>query len=165
MNLSDLVLENKKKEQIHLDLFHEVLKRCHELIKQKNKSGCKHIVYDIPLLMWGKPKYNVIAMRNYLLDHLHENGFFVEVVGNGRSLYICWDETMLDLEKFYQNKAKIDRQYSMNRVLPSLPATVDQSTMMFRQQKQRELKEEREKRFNLQRRRFTGLDQKVRSSA
>lgn len=155
MDLSDLVRENKKHEQAQLDLFKEELKKCHALIRRKNKDGFRFTTYDVPTMIWGKPNFDVATMRNYILVHLHENGFYVELRPNGRSLYICWHESVLDLDKFYRHKTQVEREYRQNNY--GLPHTVNRNTMEFRQEKQRELQEQRNQRFNLQKQRFAHL--------
>lgn len=157
MDLSELVLENKKKEKTELDLFREVLRNCHENIRQKNKIGYKHSIYDIPPLLWGKPKYDADAMRNYLVDHLTNNGFYVRVQSR-RSIYICWDEKFLDLEKFYQHKKQIENEYDSMTLPTGFPVNIDRSTMEFRQHRQREIQMAREQRFAAKNNRYAHLN-------
>jgi hypothetical protein len=145
INLEDLVKVNRKKEQNMLNLFKEILHKCHELIKNKNSIGYKHLIYDIPLLIFGKPKYDIIVLRNYLVHHLSNNGFYVEILGNGRSIYVNWDEKYIDLEKFYQTKKIYDDCNSRLLNGTAGPDNIDRRTMIFRQQQQR--KQEREQRF------------------
>lgn len=156
MDLSDLVRDNKRHEQAQLDLFKEILKKCHNIIKRKNNEGFRHAIYDIPPIMWGKPKYDICALRNYLLMHLHENGLYVDMLPNGRSIYICWDEKVLDLDKFYKHKARIEHEY--NQHMLGQNHTVSRDTMEFRQKKQRELQEQRNRRLQLQKSRFMHLE-------
>jgi len=160
MDLSDLVRENKKHEQSQLDLFKEVLKKSHGLIKRKNKDGFRQTTYEIPTIMWGKPKYDIVALRNYMMHHLHENGFYVDLLPNGRSIYICWDERYLDLDKFYRHKTQVEREYKQKMVAGCYPEGVNQDTMNFRQQKQREIQQQRDQRFKLQKDRFSHLHQR-----
>jgi hypothetical protein len=157
MDLSELVLEDKKKEKTELDLYRQILKSCHNMIRLKNKIGYKQIIYDIPPLLWGKPKYDIDILRNYLVDHLIENGFYV-VVRDRHTIYICWDEKFLDLDKFYRNKSRIEDDYQQTMVPSAFPTNVDRNTMEFRQQKQRELQLEREKRFAFQKNRFNKIN-------
>jgi len=158
MDLSELVRENKKKEQNYLNYFKKKLKTVHILIKRKNKDGIKYMIYDIPLLEWGVPLFEIAALRNYLFIHLQNNGFYVQVIENGKSLCICWDENVLDLEKFYIGKAEIEKDYRQTIVSNALPEKINRNTMEFRQKKQQEIKEERQKRLKSRQHRFDNLE-------
>lgn len=155
LDLTEIIRDNKKQENKRLDLFATVLKRCHELIKRKNTMGLKEMVYQIPVFIMGQFRYDVIALRNYIYDHLLDNGLKVEIRDDQLSLYISWDEKDINLKKFMNRKAQLDtanRQMVLDA--PGAPEYISENTMFFRQQKQKELEQLRQQRFEFQSKRF-----------
>ena len=155
LDLTEIIRDNKKQENKRLDLFASVLKRCHELIKRKNKMSIKQMTYQIPIFIMGQFRYDVIALRNYIYDHLRENGLKVQIRDDQLSLYISWDEKDINIKKFMHRKAQLDlTQRQMVLDAPGVPQHVSEDTMFFRQNKQLELQRARQQRFEYQRSRF-----------
>lgn len=137
LDLSELVLENKKKEKYKLDMFLEVLSKCHTTIKRKNKVGQKHMEYIVPTFIPGKPCFDKDALRTYLVKNLKSNGLYVRELNHSK-LFISWDETLLDLKQFEQSKEEFLRKYNEDMVTDDHGIIeVTPRLMAMRQKKQR----------------------------
>ena len=159
LDIEELIVETKKKERMRLDLFKEQLARCHRLIREKNKARIKGMRFTLPLFVMGKPVFDVNVLRNYVCHHLRENGFLVKELDT-KTLFISWDESDLDLQRFQQTKEKFKKEFNEvymvdnggggNFEVPNVSFT----TMQQRQQAQQQQKAQREARLAMQRDRF-----------
>lgn len=163
LDLEELIGENKKKETVRIALFKEILHKIHSHIREKNRNRIKCMHYTVPMFIPGKPMFDHAVLLNYLMHHLTENGFLVRLV-NQRTLYLSWDETDLNLEKFRQKKAELSHEVD-EMYLESNGGggnyehqRVTFQTMQDRQAKQRQIREEREQRLSYQKARFQDED-------
>ena len=113
--------------------------------------------YTIPAFVLGKPKFNVDVLRNYLVWHLRDNGLRVDILDRYH-LYISWKETDIDLERYMNRRTLIEHRSNLLEG-PSQPAITsdvrDRFQMMkFRQERQRQIQEERQGRFDHQKTRL-----------
>lgn len=159
LDIEELIVENKKHERLRLELFKTILHRCHMLIREKNRKRIKCMNYVLPFFIAGKPRFDLNVLRNYVVHHLEENGFLVRVV-DMRTVYVSWDETDINLEKFRQKKAELYKEIDDMYLVPNggggnySPPTVSFDTMAHRQQVQKDIKNAREQRFQAQAVRF-----------
>lgn len=156
LDLEEIVKENKRQESIRINIFKEILNNCFVLIRNKNKLRLREMHYNIPLFIMGKPLYDATALRNYLVHHLTDNGLKVVVMDDWKTLYISWKETDIDLDKFRSRKTVIDNKHRNTYMLGNacdMPSDFT-NTMKFRQAKQREIQNNRERRFEYQSSRF-----------
>lgn len=151
LDLTELIRENKKRENVRLELFREILKKCHATIKNKNKTRVTCMYYEIPQFVPGYPTFDINALRDYLVYHLRQNGLKVIIQRDLRTIYISWSEIDLDLETYYYNQTMREHQ---TQNTTGAPGAISIETMKFRQKRQQELKEERERRFEYQQSRF-----------
>lgn len=103
LDLGELALQNKKQEGWKVDIFDDVLKRVHELIKGYNKVRIREMRYKVPHMLMGKPRYEVDKLREYLIRHLTDNGLLVETLDRNL-LYISWKEEDINIEKYLNRK-------------------------------------------------------------
>jgi hypothetical protein len=161
LDVDELVSENKRQEGNRLNVFETILVRCHDLIKRHNKDRIREMKYTITPFVYGKPRYDVDVLRQYLIHHLKDNG--LKVVELDRyHLYISWKETDINLSKYCQRKTLIDNRNNDMYMVEGIskPINPDRLRMMqFRQEKQKELQEERKKRFDFQKTRMPPLPQ------
>jgi hypothetical protein len=155
LDIDEIVSENKKQEHTRLGLFESMLLRCHSLIKRHNKERIREMEYTIPAFVYGKPKYDIDVLRNYLVHHLKDNGLRVDVLDRYH-LYISWKETDIDLARYIHRKTLIANRnrsiYMVDDTEAALPPSKVEM-MKFRQDRQRELQRDREGRFAMQRQR------------
>ena len=165
LDIHELVQENKRQESSRLTVFEETLKRCHSLIKRYNKDRIRDMTYRIPAWIHGMPKYDMDILRDYLVHHLRDNGLKVDVLSRDQ-LYVSWKETDIDLAKYMHRKTIIDNRRSSLYNIDQCPTSVGppmgrkgkidelsrqrMDMMKFRQNKQREMQQEREARLRLQ---------------
>jgi hypothetical protein len=153
LDVDDLVQENKRQENNRLDVFENLLVQCHNLIKRHNKNRIREMEYTIPAFVLGKPKYNIDILRNYLVHHLRDNGLKVTIL-SPYHIYISWKEEDIDLSKFVHRKTLIDNRTSSLYMIDQVShPRIDRSRiemLKFRQEKQRQLQEERQQRFMFQ---------------
>lgn len=163
LDIDDLIGENKRQENNRLSLFEGMLVQCHKLIKKKNKERVREMIYTIPSFVFGKPKYNVDVLRNYLVSHLRDNGLRVDIQDRYH-IYISWKETDINLEKYMHRRTMIENRHSSIYMLDRGPnngplaingQTRDRFEMMkYRQERQRQIQGERQNRFSQQKHRL-----------
>jgi hypothetical protein len=159
LDVNELVSQNKKQEGNRLNLFESILVQCHALIKRHNKDRIREMRYTLQPWVYGKPKFDVDVLRKYLIHHLKDNG--LKVIELDRyHLYISWKETDIDLSKYVQRKLQIDNRDMNLYMLEGVSTPLNPSRiqmMKFRQEKQRQLQEERKQRFEVQKERMPPL--------
>ena len=173
LDIDDLIGENKRQENNRLSVFEGILSQCHKLIQKGNKERIREMTYTIPGFVFGKPKYNVDVLRNYLVYHLRDNGLRVDVLDRYH-IYISWKETDINLERYMNRKTLIDNRHSSIYMLERgpragpdlgslgegmLPASNNDTRnrfqmLKFRQERQKEIQQERQQRYDLQKQRL-----------
>jgi hypothetical protein len=150
LDVETLVQENKRQENNRLSLFESILVQCHNLITRHNKNRIREMEYTLPSFVLGKPKFNIDVLRNYLVHHLQDNGLKVEML-SPHHIYISWREEDINLSKYMHRKTLIDNRnsslYQVNDVAHPLMDRSRLEMLKFRQEKQRQLQEERQERF------------------
>lgn len=166
LDIQSLVDERRKQENTRLKAFNTILQQCFSQIKRYNKDKIYELDFKIPMFLMGIPRYDVSALKNYLVHHLTENGLKVIVLADGYTLYVSWKETDINLEQYLKKKQSIATSIfnvDGTPITTEDTATVSPLTMRFRQVKQQQIMEERENRFNTQRDRFTAPQQQPRN--
>lgn len=156
LDIDELVSETKRQESNRLDLFESVLVQCHDLIKRHHKDRIREVHYRIPPWIIGKPRYDVDILRRYLVSHLRDNGLRVDVVDR-YTIYISWKETDIDLARYVKRKTRISKHHSDLYMADTVAKPINPERiklMKFRQERQKQLKEERQHRFELQKQRM-----------
>lgn len=162
LDIDELIGENKRQEGNRISVFEGILSQCIKLIKKKNRERVREMYYSIPAFVFGKPKYNIDTLRNYLVYNLRDNGLRVDIL-DPFSLYVSWKETDIDLERYIKRKTQMETQHSDIYMLDRGPnhGTIKRDNqdryrmMKFRQNRQLELQQQRQERFNLQRDRLS----------
>lgn len=169
LDIDEMITENKKQESNRLGIFESLLSQCHSLIKRNNKDRIREMYYTIPTFVYGKPKYDVDILRNYLIHHLLDNGLYVKIVDR-LHLYISWKEADINLSKYMHRKTLINNRHSSMYMIEEGPGGSNMGMSMgmgdrrrkekermemlrFRQERQRQLQDERQDRFNFQKKR------------
>lgn len=152
LDIHELVQNNKKRETIQLSIFAEILKSCHNSIRNHNREhkDRKEITYEIPQYLFGKPRFDAEVLRNYLIHHLQDNGLKV-ILTAPWTLYISWRDTDIDIDKYMARKNRIDG--TLHELAPNLglaPLKKDPFVDAFkmRQERQKELQQQRDERLS-----------------
>lgn len=158
LDVQALVDERRKHENGKLNIFKKVLQQCYAQIKRYNKDKIYEMDFKIPVFIIGAPIYDVQALKNYIIYHLTDNGLKVILLADGLTVYISWKETDIDIEKYLKKKKTVSVSLFNVDGMPvttNVTSTVSPLTMKFRQEKQKQLQEERANRFNVQTNRFS----------
>ena len=180
LDIDELISENKRQENNRLSLFESILVQCHALIKRNNKDRIREMTYKIPAFVYGKPKFDIDVLRNYLIHHLRDNGLRVDIIDRYH-IYVSWKETDIDLSRYMQRKTVIKSRNDSSRMLDNgtgpLSSPNDRFELMkfrqnqqrllnnsqqpsrfemlqMRQKKQQQMKKNRADRFKLQQQQF-----------
>lgn len=167
LDIDDIITENKRQENNRLSLFASMLTQCHNLIKKNNKERIREMTYTIPGFVFGKPKYNVDVLRNFIVWHLKDNGLRVEILDR-HHIYISWKETDINLEKYMNRRTVIKNSHSSiymlnrgpNNGLSGVQPMINRETrnrfemMKYRQDRQKQIQGERQDRFDQQKQRL-----------
>lgn len=167
LDIDELIGENKRQEGNRLGIFEGILVHCHKLIQRRNRERIREMTYTIPALVPGKPKYNIDILRNYIVWHLMDNGLKVMVLDRYH-IYISWKETDINLERYMNRRTLIENQnkslYMIDRgpgaeagaMQPAINRNMRNrfEMMKYRQERQKQIQQERQQRFDLQKQRL-----------
>ena len=108
LNIKELYSTINEKTLKRMELYDDVLKKCHSRIKYNSNLERTYCFFQIPEFIIGVPLYNVSDLRNYLINSLKKNGFTILYV-EPNWLFINWDfTTMKPPKKEKKNKPKKD---------------------------------------------------------
>lgn len=91
MNINELVDNKTKLIQRKLNIYDEILKKCHhriKLVSKQNPMMC-YCLYIIPKFIYGVPLFKLDECIKYLFEKLTENGFKVNYT-HPNLLIISW---------------------------------------------------------------------------
>lgn len=105
INIDELHNINKKRLKNRLNIYDDVLKKCHQKIKKtaKTPKGSTFCFYIIPNYIFGIPLYDINACIIYCVEHLTKNGFYVSYT-HPNLLFISWFQRTNSIE--YKKKKK-----------------------------------------------------------
>lgn len=93
LDIYSLTQERDKKIQNRLNLFDEILKKCHKKIKQAADSMNAKCVFVIPEYVIGMPLYNSEMCKVFLVNTLREEKFDVKFFFPN-ILFISWEKVL-----------------------------------------------------------------------
>lgn len=73
-----------------LQLYDNILKKCHSRILFNSKNKRTYCFYQIPEFMIGVPLYDVIKLKKYIINSLKSNGFELLYI-DPNWLFITWN--------------------------------------------------------------------------
>lgn len=89
MNVKDLCGDSLKQYkndiQIYKTLIHEVSTK----IKERHKTGKFNMLYRVPRIVFGNPRYNASHASYYIMKELMKGGFVV-LPNENDNIYIDW---------------------------------------------------------------------------
>ena len=89
INIFDLARTRDSREQARTAVYKEVLALIHRRIRYISKKGEVQCLYQLPEIIPGLPKYDLVPCLAYLIKKLRENGFIVRFTAPSL-LYISW---------------------------------------------------------------------------
>ena len=75
-----------------MELYDSILKKCHHRILYNSRIERTYCFFQIPEFIIGVPIYNVIELRNYMMNSLKKNGFKLLYI-EPNWLFIYWNKT------------------------------------------------------------------------
>lgn len=117
LNISDLTETHKKKNQIKVEIYEQLLCKCHRRIKYSAGQNHTYCYYTVPQYQIGLPVYNMRACILFIYLKLQKNGFYVKFY-QPSTFYISWEK--------YVNNVETIKYY--DKLLPSYkkPQTINQ---------------------------------------
>lgn len=111
LNIKNLQNEVAEREQKKIQTFEKVLDNCYSKILQANsKSNDCNCLYNVPLVMFGVPIYNLNDCIKFIMDKLTKKGFKVYFT-YPNLLLISWKpEDTNQHDKQYNTRPLLDYQ-------------------------------------------------------
>ena len=92
LDINQLYNTSRQKKIKRYELYDGILQIIHKKIKKCADEEDLQCLYVIPEFILGKPMYNFNKLKQYIMESLTENGFFLECYGKNL-LFISWDVT------------------------------------------------------------------------
>ena len=137
LKVSELFETSNKKNLMRLEIYDDVLVKCHKRIKYNSTLERTYCFYQIPEFIIGVPLYKVEEMRIYIINSLKKDGLQVMYI-DPNWLFISWaNPSMKKLvnsanstnKKLAEEKDK--KQYkSTENYKPTGSLIYDEQTMM-----------------------------------
>ena len=131
INMKELYSTINQKTLRRMELYDFILKKCHSRILYNSGLQRTYCFYQIPEFVIGVPLYDIIELRNYVMNSLKTNGFEILYI-EPNWLFIYWNvKGAKSLTKNTNITKKIDTQYkSTDTYRPSNNLIYDDSSLM-----------------------------------
>lgn len=141
LSMSELFETTNNKKLRRLELYDSILVKCHSRIKYYSKNYHTMCCFPIPEFIIGKPIYDVVELRTYMINSLKKNGFKLGYI-DPNWLIISWDNNNKKLS-LLQNKSEVKKSTSDYRPIEDYKPTgnfiYDQSSMMSMADKSKQI--------------------------
>ena len=137
LKITDLFETSNKKNLMRLEIYDDVLVKCHRRIKYNSTLERTYCFFQIPEFIIGVPLYKVEEMRIYIINSLKKDGIQVMYI-DPNWLFISW--AIPGMKKLVNSanstnkrlsKEKNNRQYrSTDNYKPTGSLIYDEQTMM-----------------------------------
>jgi len=115
-------LQNEKEERnlILNNVYQNVLNKCIEKIIQANRhTDQTFIIFQVPKIMIGEPRYNIKACIYYIIKELQKHDYLIHYI-DPYYIYIDWgsyknsriESTNKELKKYFPNVKNIEYVYN-----------------------------------------------------
>ena len=114
-----------------MELYDSILKKCHSRILYNSGLQRTYCFYQIPEFVIGIPLYDIIELRNYVMNSLKTNGFEILYV-EPNWIFIYWNvKGAKSLTKNTNVSKQVNNQYkSTDTYKPSGNLIYDDSSLM-----------------------------------
>ena len=130
LNMKDLYSTINEKTLKRMEIYDDVLKKCHHRIKYNSSLERTYCFFQIPEFIIGVPLYDITEMRNYVMNSLKKNGFELLYI-EPNWLFIMWNvkgyKTIAKNTTIKDNKA-VSNYKSVDTYKPT--GVYDDTTMM-----------------------------------
>tara|TARA_B100001094_G_scaffold113056_1_gene108990 strand:- start:320 stop:745 length:426 start_codon:yes stop_codon:yes gene_type:complete len=123
--------ESDKRELKKIEMYDDILKKCHHRILYNSRLQRPYCFFQIPEFVFGVPLYNVSELRKYMMNSLNTNGFQLLYI-EPNWLFIYWNVKSKGLTKHTDvNIIKKQQNYkSTDTYKPSGNFIYDNPTLM-----------------------------------
>jgi len=134
LNISDLYAKTNEKNLKRLEIYDNVLVKCHNRIKYNSNLEKTYCFFQIPEFIIGTPIYDINEMRKYVINSLKNNGFKIMYI-EPNWLFISWmkesNKKLVNKEYKKEIKEKEKSKYkSVDGFKPTGSLIYDESTML-----------------------------------
>jgi hypothetical protein len=131
IDMKELYSTINQKTLKRMELYDSILKKCHSRILYNSGLQRTYCFYQIPEFVIGTPLYDIIELRNYVMNSLKTNGFEILYV-EPNWLFIYWNvKGAKSLTKNTNVSKQVNNQYkSTDTYKPSGNLIYDDSSLM-----------------------------------
>ena len=131
INMKELYSTINQKTLRRMELYDSILKKCHSRILYNSGLQRTYCFYQIPEFVIGVPLYDIIELRNYVMNSLKTNGFEILYI-EPNWLFIYWNvKGAKSLTKNTNITKKINNEYkSTDTYKPSGNLIYDNESLM-----------------------------------
>ena len=131
IDMKELYSTINQKTLRRMELYDSILKKCHSRILYNSNLQRIYCFYQIPEFVIGTPLYDIIELRNYVMNSLKTNGFDILYI-EPNWLFIYWNvKGAKSLTKNNNVTKKINTQYkSTDTYKPSGNFIYEDSSIM-----------------------------------
>jgi len=97
INIFELNKKRDEKLLQKINIFRQVLRKCHHRIKKVAVEGSTYCFFIIPEYIPGVPKYNTVECAGYIVKKLKLNGFLIKYT-YPNLLFITWEHVPSELK-------------------------------------------------------------------
>ena len=90
IDMKELYSKINQKKLRRMELYDFILKKCHSRILYNSGLQRTYCFYQIPEFVIGTPLYDVLELRNYIMNSLKTNGFDILYI-DPNWLFIYWN--------------------------------------------------------------------------
>jgi len=135
LDIKDLYSTINEKTIKRLEIYDNVLVKCHKRIKYNSSLERTYCFYQIPEFIIGVPLYKVTEMRTYIINSLKNNGFKIMYI-EPNWLFISWELPGISklantgLKKEVKIKENRNKYKSVDNYKPTGSLIYDERTML-----------------------------------
>lgn len=135
LDIKDLYSAINEKTIKRLEIYDNVLVKCHKRIKYNSSLERTYCFYQIPEFIIGVPLYKVTEMRTYIINSLKNNGFKIMYI-EPNWIFISWELpgisklANIGLKKEVKIKENRNKYKSVDNYKPTGSLIYDERTML-----------------------------------
>ena len=90
IDMKELHATINKQTLKRMELYDSILKKCHSRIMYNSGLQRTYCFYQVPEFVIGTPLYDILELRNYIMNSLKTNGFEILYI-EPNWLFIYWN--------------------------------------------------------------------------
>ena len=89
LNVKELCVDSIRRHQSDVQIYKTLIHDVSEKIRKRHQEGKFNIVYRVPMLVFGNPRYNSAHASFHIMKEMIKGGFVV-IPNENNHLYIDW---------------------------------------------------------------------------